>query len=89
MLRPHHYMKKKIRDNVKSLLSIIVDDTEIMNSLESWLFHMDNFHNKFVILPTNKIIANVFEEEQDISCLTPTGYINGKDKPRCYLNSSF
>ena len=73
----HTIMKKKKRDFVKGLLSIIFDRKDIMNRLEHWLFHIDDFHHKHIILPTNNMITKVFKEERHMSCLASNGFING------------
>ena len=90
MLRPHHFVdKQKIRDFMKFLLYSIVHKIDIMNSLEQWVFHIYEFHNKHVILPMNNSIPTVFKEERCMYCLTQTGFINGQDESRCYVHSSF
>ena len=89
LLRAQHYVKKRIRYYMKLFLSIIIGDKDIMNRLEQWLFHINYFHNKHVMLPKNKTVAAICEAERYMSYLTPTGFINGQYEYRFYANSSF
>ena len=42
-----------------------------------------------MIHPYNINISNIPEDKQFITCMTPTGFIHGKDESRCYVNLSF
>ena len=63
MLLPHHDSKKRNKRFYKSLLSIIIYEKEITDSLWQWFSNIDDFHHKHVILPINKVAQIVFEEE--------------------------
>ena len=58
-----------------------------MNITNKWFFNIQDFSKEHIIHPYNVTISNIPEEEQLISCMTPTGFINGQDESRCYVNS--
>ena len=52
-------------------------------------YHIWYFNKEHIIKPYNLTQYNIPEEEHYISCMTPTGFINGQDESRWYVNSSF
>ena len=62
-------------------MSIIVDEKNTTNKSYQWLFHINNFYHKHVILPTDSMITNVCEEEWYMYLLRPTRFINDQDDP--------
>ena len=71
------------------LSSIIVDEEDLKNRTNQQINAIINFNNEHILMGYNVTQSNIAEEEQYISCMTPTGLINGQDKSRCYVNSQF
>ena len=71
------------------LLSIIVDGSDIKNRTKQWINDISVFNNKHIIQYYNISKSNISEEPCYISCITTTGFVNGQDESRWYVNSSF
>ena len=76
-------------DYLDGLFTIIFDEEETMRRINEWFFHIWDFNKEHIIQPYNATISNILEEELFITCMTPTGFINGGDQSRCYVYSSF
>ena len=61
------------------LLSIMVDEADIKNRTKQWINDISLFNNEHIIQHYNIPQSNIPEEPHNISCLTPTRLINGKD----------
>ena len=68
------------------LSSIIVDEADIEIRTKQWINDISIFNNEHIIQHYNIPKSNLPEEPRCISCITPTGFINGKDEPICYVN---
>ena len=71
------------------MLSIDIDEADLEKKTNQFINYIRNFNNKNISQCYNKTISNIPEEPRCISSMTPTGFINGQDESRCYVNSSF
>ena len=60
------------------------DDQKILK-----LFLICDFNMEHFIFPYNETISNISEEEQYITCMQPTEFINSQDESICNVNLSF
>ena len=67
----------------------MVDEVDLENRTTQWINDISLFNNKHIMQCYNITQSTIPEESCYISCLTPTGFINGKDESGCYVNSSF
>ena len=72
-------LQKNLFNYMDGLLYIIIEEEEIKIRTNQWFNHSRDFNNKHVITPYNVTISNIPKEEQFITCMTPTGFINGQD----------
>ena len=86
MLRTHHYVDKKL-GYLDGLLTIMFDESELMNRKNKWFFHILDLNKEHIIQPYNITISNIPEEERYISCMTPNGFSNGQYESIYYINS--
>ena len=84
MARPKEKMtfssfhEKKIK-YIGGFLSIMVDEADIENKTKYWINDISLFNNEHIIQRYNNPQSNIPEEARYISCMTPTGFINGQD----------
>ena len=86
MLCSHNYVERQWLNYMDGLLSIMIYEEEIITRTYQWLFNIQDLNKEHVILPYNVNIYNIPEEEKFITCMTPTGFINGHDESICYVN---
>ena len=82
-------MKKKLYKYLGGLLSIIFYEADIENRTKQWINDIIIFNNEHIIQRYNITQSNIPEEPRYISCMKPTGFINGQDEPICYVNLYF
>ena len=89
-LRSHHFIEKyRLRKHLSGILSIDIDESDLEKKKNQFINDISDYNNKHIIQCYNKNVSNIPEETCYISSITPTGFINGQDESRCYVNSSF
>ena len=86
---PSFHGRKELWRYLGGLLSIMVDEGDLENRTKQWINYIILFNNEQLIQRYNINQSNIPEESRYISCLTPTGFINGQDESRCDVNLSF
>ena len=81
------HWKDKLRKYLSDILSIVIDEAYIERKTNQFINDISNFNNKHIIQCCNETKSNTTEEPHYISSMTPTGFINGQDESRCYVNS--
>ena len=71
------------------ILSIDNDEADLENKTNRFINYITGFNNEHIIQCNNKPLSNINEEPRYISSMTPTGFMNGQDESRCYVNSLF
>ena len=66
---------------------MIIDKADIENRTKQFINDIKNFNKEHIIQCYSENQSNIPEEPCYISSMTPTGFINGKDESRCYVNS--
>ena len=74
---------------MSGILSIDIDEAYLENKTNQFINDISDFNNKRIIQYSNKHISNIPEEPRYISSMTLTGFMNGQDESRCYVNLSF
>ena len=67
----------------------MVDEADLKNITKQWINDIRLFNNKHIIQRYNIPESNIPEEPRYISCMKPTGFINGDYESRCYVHSYF
>ena len=70
------------------MLYIDIDETDTEKDTNQFITDSSNFINKHIIQCYNKLIYSIPEEPHYISSMKPTGFVNGQDESRFYVNSS-
>ena len=63
MLLTHHYSDNKLLDYLDGLLSIMFDESDLINRTNQWFYNIRDFNKEHIIQISNVTIYNIPEEE--------------------------
>ena len=71
---------------------VLKNDTssgDIDEKVEHWLYSFENFHKKYIIMPSLSLNSLLIEESLFVPVWSPPGFINRENETRFYLNATF
>ena len=74
--------------NLSEVLSLVSPRYDLDNRLEWWFSEIEIFHHNNFIQTSDGVSHHMLEDQYYMPVLSPTGFINGIDDTRCYLNST-
>ena len=70
---------------------ILKSDTssrDMNKKVDHWLDSFENFHKKYIIMPSESLNSSFIEESLFVTVWSPPGFINQETETRCYLNAN-
>ena len=61
---------------------------DINKKVDHWLNSFENFHKKYIIMPSQSLNSSFLEESLFITVGSPPGFINQEHETGCYLNAT-
>ena len=78
----------KMRQHLSSISKSDTQNDDVEGEIDHWLYFFENFHQKYIIIPTESYICSVPEESRYIAVITPPGFINQENETGCYFNTT-
>ena len=87
VVRPH-YNLEKIRQYLSNILIWDTQNFVRNKKMDYWFYSFRKYHLQYIIIPTEYSNSSVPEESRFIADMKPPGFINNKNKKRCYFNAT-